>query len=96
MQPEMIIRPTLLRAWPASTTRTIRSAFSLLVKGAALVCVGARIGGEFHFKLSIFEKNGSAKLHQHGVADEADGKAFDLKRFAGFNDDGLEIGVFRM
>ena len=36
-------------------------------------------------------KSGS---HQHGVANQADGKAFQLKRFTGLNDYGLEIRVF--
>src|SRR5438477_1731138 len=34
-----------------------------------------------------------AALHQHRVADEADGKAFDLERLARLDDDG---GVFRV
>ena len=35
-----------------------------------------------------------ADLHQHGVADQADGQAFDLERFAGLHDDGGVVGVF--
>ena len=36
-------------------------------------------------------KNG---LHQHGVANQAHGEAFQFKRFTGLNDYGLEIGIF--
>ena len=33
-------------------------------------------------------------LYQHGVANQADGKAFQFKWFTGLNDYGLEIRVF--
>ena len=36
-------------------------------------------------------KSGS---HQHGVANQANGKTLQFKRFAGLNDDGLEIRIF--
>ena len=36
----------------------------------------------------------AAGLHQHGVADQSDGQAFDFKGLTGPHDDGLEVRIF--
>jgi len=60
------------------------------------VCQAVQGGGDFrgvnegaHGVLSI-----DRRLHQDGVADQADGQAFDLKGLAWLDHDGLEVGVF--
>lgn len=41
-------------------------------------------------------ENAALRLHQHGVANQANGQAFDFKGLAGLYHDGLKIRVFRM
>ena len=44
-------------------------------------------------KFEMADETGAADLHQHGVADQADGQAFEFEGFSGVHDDGLEIWV---